>query len=123
MPRSPSTALAAAQQQKPIDRSTGHDLAALGHKAMPVLTAIKAKCLDCSGGNKAEVRDCLVRNCALFPFRMGTNPWRPPASEARREAARRSAGRLKKDGTIPAFGATDGAAGPIPPGGGHDDGQ
>ena len=34
--------------------------------------AIKAKCLDCSGGIRAEIRRCPVTNCPLWPFRMGT---------------------------------------------------
>lgn len=33
--------------------------------------AIKAKCLDCSGGIRAEIRRCPVTNCPLWPFRMG----------------------------------------------------
>ena len=102
------------QKQPTIDRPTGHDLAALGHEPMPVLAAIRAKCLDCSCGNRAEVADCLVRACPLWPFRMGKNPWRSEVSAARREAARRSAARLKKDGTIPAFSAT--AVPPVPGG-------
>ena len=107
-----TTAALRAQGRSPdiIDQPI-RDLAALGHKPMPVLAAIKSKCLDCSGGNRAEVRDCLVTNCALFPFREGRSPWRAPVSEARREAARRSAARLKNAGTIPASGATAGLAG------------
>jgi len=64
------------------------DLLALGHMPTPVLKAIRAKCLDCSGGMQSEVRDCLVHDCALFPFRLGTNPWRTPMSEERRAVAR-----------------------------------
>lgn len=33
--------------------------------------AIRLKCLDCSGGNSAEVRRCPATNCALWPYRMG----------------------------------------------------
>ena len=33
--------------------------------------AIRAKCIDCSGGNTAEVRNCPIKKCALYPFRMG----------------------------------------------------
>jgi hypothetical protein len=63
-------------------------LRALGHVPMPVLKAIRAKCLDCSGGLQSEVRGCLVRDCALYPFRMGSNPWRAPLSDEQRAAAR-----------------------------------
>lgn len=38
------------------------------------LTAIRAKCVECSGGSLKEVSQCLVHKCALFPFRMGSNP-------------------------------------------------
>ena len=33
--------------------------------------AIRAKCLDCCGGQKAEVRRCHIRDCPLWPYRMG----------------------------------------------------
>ena len=38
--------------------------------------AIRLKCLDCSCDNPNEVRECPVTDCALYPFRMGTNPYR-----------------------------------------------
>jgi hypothetical protein len=41
---------------------------------MSPLRAIRKKCLDCSCDNTAEVRRCLITDCALFPFRMGKNP-------------------------------------------------
>jgi hypothetical protein len=37
--------------------------------------AIRAKCIDCSGGNAAEARKCVAFKCALWPFRMGKNPF------------------------------------------------
>lgn len=36
--------------------------------------AIKKYCLDCSGGSKKEVRECIILDCPLYPFRMGKNP-------------------------------------------------
>ena len=33
--------------------------------------AIRMKCLDCSGGNSAEVRKCPVTHCPLWRYRMG----------------------------------------------------
>lgn len=42
--------------------------------AEPRLTpmrAIRAKCIDCMCGNKAEVRRCPCENCSLWAFRMG----------------------------------------------------
>jgi hypothetical protein len=41
----------------------------------PILKAIREKCIDCSGGSPGEVRRCPVRQCALWPYRMGTNPY------------------------------------------------
>lgn len=38
--------------------------------------AIRAKCLNCSSFNEAEVRNCIINACPLFPFRMGRNPYR-----------------------------------------------
>lgn len=37
--------------------------------------AIRAKCIDCSGANAAEVRKCVAVGCPLWPFRMGKNPF------------------------------------------------
>ena len=65
------------------------ELQAMGFEPVPVLKAIRTKCLDCSGGMASEVRDCLVRNCALYPFRMGKNPWRAPVSDEHRQRAAR----------------------------------
>lgn len=45
-----------------------------GQRRTPVLKAIRKKCIDCSCGSLAEVRLCPVTKCALWPFRMGTNP-------------------------------------------------
>jgi hypothetical protein len=86
------------------------ELQAMGFEPAPVLKAIRTKCLDCSGGSPSEVADCLVKTCALYPFRMGRNPWRAEVSEARREAARRNAAGFKKPRTIPASGAMKGVA-------------
>ena len=38
------------------------------------IKAIRAKCLDCSNRQRKEVRDCLIPECPIFPFRMGKNP-------------------------------------------------
>ena len=43
-----------------------------------ILTAIRTKCLDCSGGQRSEVRECPIRGCALWPFRFGRDPERSP---------------------------------------------
>lgn len=38
------------------------------------MTAIRANCVECSGGSLKEVAECRVVKCALHPFRMGVNP-------------------------------------------------
>jgi hypothetical protein len=38
--------------------------------------AIRAYCLACSCGSTAEVKECPVIKCELYPFRMGKNPYR-----------------------------------------------
>lgn len=48
------------------------DLVALGHPQSPI-KAIRAKCVDCSGGDMAEARKCKIYRCPLWPLRMGTN--------------------------------------------------
>ena len=44
---------------------------------MEVLTpikAIRAKCIDCSCGSLREVRECHMKDCTLWPYRMGKRP-------------------------------------------------
>lgn len=38
------------------------------------MRAIRAKCLDCCARNAAEVRKCVMVDCALWPLRMGVQP-------------------------------------------------
>jgi hypothetical protein len=40
-----------------------------------ILKAIRTKCLDCSGQQESEVRECSIEKCALYPYRMGKNPF------------------------------------------------
>ena len=51
--------------------------------------AIRAKCIDCSGGDRKEVSHCPITRCPLYPFREGKNPYRTPRtmSEDQREKA------------------------------------
>ncbi|MBB6411937.1 hypothetical protein HNQ71_004625 [Mesorhizobium sangaii] len=39
-----------------------------------ILQAIRQKCLDCSGCQPAEVRECPVSTCGLWLFRLGMDP-------------------------------------------------
>jgi hypothetical protein len=67
---------------------TAIELNELGHKRMGPLKALRLRCIDCSGGSTADVRGCALVQCPAWPFRMGKNPWRAPASEDRRALSR-----------------------------------
>ena len=63
-------------------------LRAAGHHGGSLMRVIRAKCLDCSAGNRAEVAACTAVGCALWPYRMGRNPFKrrdgtdnPPSSD------------------------------------------
>lgn len=73
---------------------TAEELDRLGHNAMSPLKALRLRCVDCCAGSANEVRLCVSVSCASWPFRMGQNPWRAPASEAQREAGRAMARRM-----------------------------
>jgi hypothetical protein len=70
------------------------ELIGAGHKPMSAQRALRARCLDCCAGSANEVRLCTAISCPAWPFRLGSSPWRPPASEARREAQRKAGARL-----------------------------
>jgi len=38
--------------------------------------AIRQKCLECSNWQPKEVRLCPIGDCAIFPYRFGTDPSR-----------------------------------------------
>jgi hypothetical protein len=38
------------------------------------LRAIRLKCLDCTCNQEAQIRECTIRLCALWPYRMGRYP-------------------------------------------------
>ena len=54
---------------------TDDQLAELGHAKRNPIKVIRAFCLTCMGGNAAEVRRCTSPGCALFPYRLGSNPF------------------------------------------------
>jgi len=39
-----------------------------------IFKAIRGKCLDCSCHQPSEVRNCHLRRCDLWPFRLGRDP-------------------------------------------------
>ncbi len=36
---------------------------------------IRLKCMDCTGQQIVEVRECKIERCPIWPFRMGKNPF------------------------------------------------
>jgi len=38
------------------------------------IKAIRVKCMDCCCGQAKEVRECELKNCSLWPYRMGKRP-------------------------------------------------
>ena len=55
------------------------DLKALGHPEIPI-KAIRAKCVNCCGGDMSEARKCVSTSCPLWPMRMGRNPFHGQAA-------------------------------------------
>lgn len=50
--------------------------------------AIRAKCLDCMCGSSNEVERCPCKDCALYPFRRGRNPYRTKREYTEEEKAK-----------------------------------
>lgn len=67
-----------------------------------VMRAIKLKCLDCSTYNILEIKECPVKNCPLYPFRQGNNPFRKKKelSEEERNKLSERMKNLKKQKTL-----------------------
>ena len=42
-------------------------------KALTPIKAIRQNCIACSGGSKKEVKLCVIPECPLYPYRLGTN--------------------------------------------------
>ena len=47
-------------------------------KILTPLRAIRAKCIDCSAWSMKEVRECVMLDCPLYPYRLGKSPNRKP---------------------------------------------
>jgi hypothetical protein len=97
---------------------TQDELREAGHEPMSPLQALRARCLDCCAYQEKEVALCPAVDCPSWPFRMGTDPWRKSASEARREAARQTMTKLnsrrrKQDGTAPSASPPDDGTAPL----------
>jgi len=51
------------------------------------LKAIKKHCLECSGFEKKQVRECVIKDCVLFIYRQGTNPNRKGSTLSKKVAS------------------------------------
>ena len=64
------------------------------------LKAIRQHCLDCCCGSAYEVKNCVIHDCELYPFRMGHNPNRKSSlsDEQRKEVGEKlKSSRLAKN--------------------------
>jgi hypothetical protein len=71
----------------------------LKFRAQNPLKAMRTKCIDCCCGDTSEVRKCVAVDCALWPYRMGTNPFRKKRKLSSEEKRKR-AERLRTEATI-----------------------
>lgn len=46
-----------------------------GETITSVMKSVRAKCMQCSG-TSYEIKKCMCFSCALYPFRLGKNPYR-----------------------------------------------
>jgi hypothetical protein len=77
-----------------------HEFDGAGLTGRPILSVIREKCLDCSAGQTDEVRKCVAVTCALWPYRMGSNPFRSVTlSDEERERRRARLAGLKREAT------------------------
>ena len=59
-------------------------------KTLTPVKAIRAKCIECSGGNRSEADRCQIKDCPLYAYRHGKNTNRKPRvmTEEQRERMR-----------------------------------
>ena len=46
----------------------------MADKILTPLKAIRAKCMDCCCGQAKEIKLCNMKNCPLYPYRLGKRP-------------------------------------------------
>lgn len=67
-------------------------------KILTPLRAIRAKCVDCSAGSMKEVRECVMLDCPIYPYRLGKSPNRKPRilTDEEREALRQRMAKMRE---------------------------
>jgi hypothetical protein len=77
-----------------------HTLMRKGTKKYPLglgrKDAIRRHCIDCCLGQLSEVRLCVACRCALWPFRLGGDPYRSKAKRNDPGAAATAPGPVEK---------------------------
>jgi hypothetical protein len=71
-------------------------LNAFGHQKQPLLRVIRTNCVECVGGSEVEVRRCRLLPCPFWPYRMASNPFAAPRSEAQLTHAKNRGAALRK---------------------------
>lgn len=66
--------VAANRERREVQLSDAQ-LVELGHVPRPLRKVIREFCVDCMGGQTSMIRKCTSVGCALWPLRMGRNPW------------------------------------------------
>jgi len=65
---------AANRERREIELPAG-SFEKLGHHKRNPILVMRAFCIDCMGGQYAEVRRCTSVGCVLWPYRFGKNPF------------------------------------------------
>ncbi len=69
-------------------------------KEITPMKAIRQKCLDCSCGQLSEIKECPIKKCPLYSFRMGykldENGNRRKGKPLSEEAKKKATDRLRK---------------------------
>lgn len=47
-------------------------------KRLTPIKAIRKHCIECSGGSRYEPKNCHLRDCPLWPYRLGHRPRNEP---------------------------------------------
>ena len=69
-----------------------------GRKYKSPMKAIRANCLDCCNGSPKDVKECDVKNCDLYAYRFGKNPFsKRKMSDKQKEAASKRFKQMWKD--------------------------
>lgn len=46
----------------------------MDNKVLTPIKSIRAKCMNCSNNQYVEIKKCTVKNCPLYPYRLGHRP-------------------------------------------------